>query len=48
MRIQLWEKTQKKLDHQQLSTEDSFHDDVNKETLNINKVCQELWKINGI
>ena len=31
-----------------ISTEASFNDDSNEETVNINKVCQGLEEVNGI
>ena len=42
------EETSKELSSSTLSKEASFDDDSNEETLNIDKVCQELYKINGI
>ena len=31
-----------------ISTEAPFNDDHNEESLNVNKVCQQYYKINGI
>ena len=31
-----------------ISTEAPFNDDHNEESLNVNKVCQQYYKINGM
>ena len=31
-----------------ISTETSFNGHSNKESLNVNKICWQQWKINGI